>query len=798
MPSPDSILDLLERWEEQYEQGRDLSPAELAPAAPALWDELARRLGRRRQLLGLVASFPALDAPTVPALTASGNLPAVPGYEVLEEIGRGGMGVVYKARQLGLERLVALKMILGASAAGPQQRARFQIEAEALARVRHPNVVQVHAFGTHEGQPYFALEYIPGGSLAHHLAGRPLLPAAAAALVEPLARAVAVLHAEGIVHRDLKPANVLLSFSRDAQRSAEASALRSALRLNDYVPKITDFGLARLGDAGTTTSGALLGTPSYMAPEQARGPGQVGPAADVYALGAILYECLTGRPPFRAATVIETLEQVHHHEPVAVRSLAPAVPRDLETICHKCLEKLPASRYASAVELADDLRRFLDGEPVRARPLGRLARVWRWCRRNPRVAGLLAALVLVFVGGFAGVTAMGLAAWSQKIEADRQRARAEDRQRLARNALGDLTRVAERLLDTQPRMTLVQLEVLERALASYQELAQEDSQDPELRYRTSQAYHFVARMCSRLGRPKRAEQSLRAQLALLEELAAEDPAERKYRFDLFHCRMALGMALGGQNRLRESEEQSQLALNLIRDLVRNFPNEPFYRDALAHQTGMVAAALLGRGEVRRAEELHREGLAVARALVKEFPPRREHPLYERNVMFNLKGLGGILVHQGRKVEAEPFYRESVEIAVELARRLPNDLFVCGDVPLDQMHLAALLIELGRRSEAESLYRDALTRAERVVQDQPNVLLYRGFVPRLYLSLAELHFAAGQTSQAEKEYRRAVELYAKLVEDFPTATDAVGLLKHLLTSCPVESVRDPARARRLAR
>jgi serine/threonine protein kinase len=790
MPASETILDLLERWEEQYEQGHDLSPAELAPAQPLLWDELARRLGRRRHLLGLVAA----------ASADRTSLPAVPGYEVLEEIGRGGMGVVYKARQLGLERLVALKMILAASTAGAEQRARFQTEAEALARVRHPNIVEVHAFGEHEGQPYVALEYVSGGSLARHLAGQPLSPTDAARLVAPLARAVAALHAEGILHRDLKPANVLLAdsacgFALGAHpEDVAANAKRQAV----CVPKVSDFGLARLGDAGTTASGALLGTPSYMAPEQARAAGQVGPAADVYALGAILYECLTGRPPFRAATALETIEQVCNREPVAVRTLAPAVPRDLETICQRCLEKEPARRYASAAELADDLGRFLAGEPVRARPLGRFARAWRWCRRNPRVAVLLTALALVLAGGFAGVTAMGLVARAQKVEADRQRHRAEDRQRLARRALLDVLRVAEQMLDTQPRMTRTQLEMLERALASYQELAQDDRRDPDLRFRTAQAYHFVARISYRVGRPARAEQALREQLTLLEELAAEDPGERKYRFDLFHCRNALDGALRAQGRVREGEEQARQALAVIRALVRDFPAEPFYRDALANQAGNVASLLLDDGRLRQAEELYREGLAVARALVAEQPPRRDHPFYERNVRSNLQGLGAIQQRQGRLAEAEKASRESVVLAVELNRRIPDDPSIGCDVVLDQARLADLLVDTGRRSEAETLYREALGRAERLARDHPVVLQYRNGVPRVCIALGKLHHAAGHSAEAEKQFRRAIRLREKMVEDFPARSDVYDELANLLSSCPVESLRDPQRARALTR
>jgi WD40 repeat protein len=339
-----------------------------------------------------------------------GPEPGTPGYEILGELGRGGMGVVYKATQTRLKRVVALKMILAGAHAGPDQLARFRTEAEAVARLQHPNIVQVHEIGEHQGKPFLSLEFCPGGSLEKKLAGTPLQPRETAALVQTLARAMDAAHQKGVVHRDLKPANVLL---------AEGGT-----------PKVTDFGLAKLlGEAGHTQSGAVVGTPSYMAPEQAGGRGAVGPAADVYALGAILYECLTGRPPFKAATPMDTLLQVVGEEPVPVRQLNPAVPRDLETVCHKCLQKEPARRYASALELADDLRRFGAGEPVRARPVGRLGRAWRWCRRNPMPAGLL-ALVGVLLA--AGTAISALFALDAAEKARLARTKAEEAEKLAK------------------------------------------------------------------------------------------------------------------------------------------------------------------------------------------------------------------------------------------------------------------------------------------------------------------------------------------------------------------------------
>jgi eukaryotic-like serine/threonine-protein kinase len=337
--------------------------------------------------------------------------PDVPGYELLGELGRGGMGVVYKARQTALNRLVALKVIRADRRAGPDMIQRFLAEAEAVAAVRHPNVVQIHEAGTHAGQPYFTLELVAGGSLSARLARQPLAPAEAAHLVEQIARGVQAVHERGVIHRDLKPANILLDIPDNAPADAG---------LNEVVPKVTDFGLARrLEGPNLTLSGAVMGTPSYMSPEQASSKGrEVGPATDVYALGAILYECLTGRPPFHGSSMADILIAVHSEEPVRPSRLTLKLPRDLETICLKCLAKEPGRRYASAGDLADDLGRYRRGEPVRARPVSRWERTARWARRHPTVAALLAAVVVVTVVGATGM------AWAYN-EAVRQRGEAQ-------------------------------------------------------------------------------------------------------------------------------------------------------------------------------------------------------------------------------------------------------------------------------------------------------------------------------------------------------------------------------------
>ena len=301
------------------------------------------------------------------------------------------MGVVFKARQVSLNRVVALKMVLAGGFQSPEGRERFLAEAAVVARMQHPNVVQIFECGTHDDQLYFSMELCEGGSLAQRLRSGPLSPREAAALVRSLAEGAQAAHDQGIIHRDLSPGNILLAGRGREPPEGERSA-GSPRPLAEFIPKISDFGLAKQTNVDVTRSGVVLGTPRYMAPEQTVDARAIDHRADVYALGAILYECLTGRPPFQAATLLEILDQVRHREPVPVRQLQPSVPRDLETICLKCLGKEPQRRYATARELADDLGRFLQGEPIRARPSSLLERLTRWCQRPERVpfAGRLA------------------------------------------------------------------------------------------------------------------------------------------------------------------------------------------------------------------------------------------------------------------------------------------------------------------------------------------------------------------------------------------------------------------------
>ncbi len=319
-------------------------------------------------------------------------------FELVEEIARGSMGVVYKAWQKGVQRLVALKVILTQCLSTPDQVDRFRIEAAAIGRLVHPNIVQIFKVREWEGYPFLVLEYVEGTTLAQHWNGAPQPARPLATLVIAIARAAQYAHERGVVHRDLRPGNVLIGA--------------------DGTPKIIDFGLAKLellSEENVTLTGQILGTPSYMAPEQAEGRRQIGPLADVYAFGAMLYEGLTGQPPFRGATILETLREVSTKEPTPPRQLNRETPRDLETICLKALHKIPEQRYASAAELADDLERFLKNEPIRARRVGPAERLWQWCRRNPAIAGLLVALAIAI-----GAIALLTWKWREEVNAHRQ------------------------------------------------------------------------------------------------------------------------------------------------------------------------------------------------------------------------------------------------------------------------------------------------------------------------------------------------------------------------------------------
>jgi hypothetical protein len=481
--------------------------------------ELAAFFADQDQFDRLAAPLRAMRPPAVPgrAEAGGGGQPALGGrvgyfgdYELLEEIGRGGMGVVYKARQRSLNRLVALKMIGIARTASPSDVRRFHGEAEAAANLDHPNIVSIHEVGEYQGQPYYSMKLVESGSLAD---GAPADSAdqqrRAADLLAMVARAVHYAHQRGILHRDLKPANILIEC-----RTGD----------DEPTPYVADFGLAKWleHDARLTHTGTIIGTPPYMAPEQAAGRRDLTAAVDIYSLGAILYERLTGRPPFQGGTPLETLRLVVEQEPLRPRVLEPRVDRDLETVCLKCLEKEPGRRYGSALELAEDLERWRHGEPIRARRSGRVKRTWRWCRRHRWAPGLTVALVAVIVVLILLAAVRIQRARRQALVAQEEYLRAKQQadtdRRTARQALDSLTsNITEEWL-RQPSDPAIRKPLLQEVLRLYEEQAQ--AKDPKV---AAAAHRQAGRIQEQLDQPRAAAASYDTAIALLRNASGDAP-----------------------------------------------------------------------------------------------------------------------------------------------------------------------------------------------------------------------------------------------------------------------------------
>jgi eukaryotic-like serine/threonine-protein kinase len=661
------------------------------------------------------------------AVASVGNSPARRrlqlGFQILGEIGRGGMAVVYKARQAGLNRFVALKMI---HAARPSETlARFRREAEAVARLNHPNIVKIHEVGDLEGQPYLALEYVEGGSLSSKLTG-PLAPRVGAALIQTLALAVQHAHERGIVHRDLKPSTVLLAIESSSGGSAVHEPMPST-----WVPKISDFGLAKdlTSELTQTQTGAIMGTPSYMAPEQADGRiHQVGPAADVYALGAMLYEVLTGRPPFQGATLLEALEQTRSREPVPPSRLQSAVPRDLETICLKCLQKEPHKRYASAAALAEDLRRFLAGEAIRGRPVPRWERSYKWVRRRPTVAGLLTLATVTLVALVAGLWLHTTRLRAAVRRAEAGEARADLNYQQARDAINQMLGRLDKFHATGvPQVEALRLGLRKDVLTFYQGIARvEEDAGPARRFDLARAHVLMSRV-----------QELSASYAvllqarrLLEELVAEQPDNLEYRSELGQCFTALGQAAGTSGRDEECESYRVKALQVYDELCRDHPDNTSWQ---------------------RARAVCHTNLGVCCHAVKRWS------------------------------EAEFHWQEAIRIIEELVRQNPQEDANSFQLAVDYADLALLQANTDRIEESFILFGKAEACLTSLVRAHPDETSYRFTLAQtLRLWGAHLDFV-GRGEEACSLLTRAVEIMDVIVRENPTSDVTRSLLLGCLTA-----------------
>jgi tetratricopeptide (TPR) repeat protein len=682
---------------------------------------------------------------TVGPRRQKGAVPEAPGgYEILGELGRGGMGVVYKARQPGLNRLVALKMVLAAGRASADEVARFRSEAEAAARLDHPNIVRVYQVGDHNGSARILLD---------------------------LARAVACAHRGGILHRDLKPANVLIAAPEGVDPTAPS--------LDRCIPKITDFGLAKRleGDAGQTRDGSIMGTPSYMSPEQAQGKvRELGPPADVYSLGAILYDLLTGSPPFRGETVMDTLQQVIARDPMPPSRLQTKVPPDLSTICLKCLEKDPRRRYPTADALAEDLRRFLDGEPIQARPTPALERGLKWARRRPTAAALavvsVLALLAVIAGGYAYATVEARRARESdqlRRAADAKRRLAEEHFRLACSAVDELlARVGHERLAHEPRLEKVRQELLQQAVRFYERFLSERADDPEVRWQAARTRKNLGDIRQMLGRPDEAEREYHQAIDLLAAEVEQDPDKAAYRQDLAATRHNLGLLLAEEQRHGEAEEQLTAARALRRELADGAADDlDTARDlaASAHELGVLLAR---RGAAVEAEAAFGESLGTLARLSDDADlSRRAKAQRERARAFS--SLAKLQQETGRDADAAQSLAVSRDVLNGLAAAAPG-------VPEYRQELAEVHNDLGRLwrdtdpNAAEAEYREALRLAESLASDFPATPAYRQDVASTLNNLGVLLQARGRRADAEAAFAQGVSLKRRLADDVPWAPD----------------------------
>jgi tetratricopeptide (TPR) repeat protein len=769
------VEDLVEDYLAQLQAGQKPSRPALVAAHPDLAPLLDRRLNLVEMMYraGRAAGPPrSSDAQTLPP-TAEGFTTPSPGlgtvryfgdYELLEEIARGGMGVVYRARQVSLNRPVALKMILAGELASAADVRRFRQEAEAAARLDHPNILPIYEVGEHEGQHYFSMKLLGGGSLAvrggQRATGSKEDQRRTAQMVAEVARAVHYAHQRGVLHRDLKPANVLLD--------------------QDGQPYVTDFGLAKRvqADPGASTtgaaltqSGAILGTPGYMAPEQARAEKGLTIAADVFSLGAILYELLTGQPPFQGSSPLDTVLAVLNLEPRPPRSLVPGIPRDLETICLKCLQKDPARRYASAEALAADLDRWLEGEPIQARPVGKAERLWRWCRRNPVVAGLTAALFCVLLSALAGLTALWLHAEERRRDAEAAQEQMRQQKERANQNLATARQAVEQYLRKtamHPRLRAgdfadLRKELLATAVPFFEEFVMQTKDDPYLEHERGRAYAELAFAHREMGETEKALAAFKQSLAINTGLAAKHPEDPSHRANVAVTQAALALEFTQQGKHQEAEAGHREALCIREQLIAEFPKRPIYRFELATTLQHYSSLLAFLGRPDEADAAQERALQICRKLTAEFPDEAGY----RSFLAGLIGNSGRrLAGRGQADQAKAAYREARALFEDLAREFPGEPGYQDELAVHLSMAGALHRQLAESAEAEATYRRAVEIREKLKADFANIPLYSHRLGDTWGALAVVLSEAGKNGEAEKAYAEALAIHKRLAETFP--------------------------------
>jgi tetratricopeptide (TPR) repeat protein/tRNA A-37 threonylcarbamoyl transferase component Bud32 len=711
-------------------------------------------------------------------------------YELLEEINRGAMGVVYKAWQRTLDRLVAIKVLRAGELAEPSDLVRFIDEARAAAAIQHPNIVAIYDSGERDGQLYFAMAYVEGQSLAQMVRENVFKPHDAATCVKTIAETMQAAHDGGVIHRDLKPSNVLVD--------------------KKGRPLIADFGLAKhvANQSQLTATGVIMGTPSYMSPEQARGDnGAVGVHSDVYAIGAILYELVTGRPPFRAASAMETVRQVIDNEPPAPRSLSTSVPKDLETIILKCLQKEPSKRYATSQGLADDLDRFLLGKPIQARPTGRVERLWKICKRYP-IATAASALALLCLAGTATastaaylVTSRALSSETQAKTAEtRAKTVAENRLTETRDVLQYLSDVSANKLANSRHLATVRKEMLEKVLDYHQQFARENHDQPGARHVLSKTYFEIAYLSSSLGRPVEAEEAYAQAIECTRRLIRDEPDTSVYRVSLAtalgncaNVRVSLRNPDGAREMLREAIDQWDLlarawpgdvnfergrivhrsvlalldsksaknyeaAIKQFRDVETRY--ERFLEQFPADRVGQASFAthLLNQGQFETDQDQAQRSFekALAQAL-----PRMNEDAEGRLTVANIESvLGSLYRRQGKPAEARKKFESAIAVEQKLVQEDPDDAELRLSLARSHHNFAFFLTRLPELASATAQYQEAIAHKLLLCRLQPNNVSFRSSLAYSRYNLALL---LKETSQ-ETFVRELGDVVALLADD----------------------------------
>jgi serine/threonine-protein kinase len=748
-----------------------MAPAPLAQAgAPA---EVRSRLERNLACMQLLRQmWSGAGAPTPTPVAAETPLPGSAAteppllktlgrFEVRRELGHGGFGIVFLAHDPQLRREVALKVPRADTLVTAELRARFQLEARAAAGLEHSNIVPVYDAGESGALCYIASAYCPGPTLAQWLEHRaaPVPLREAAALVATLAEAMQHAHSRGVLHRDLKPSNILLTPLGDAPATLDVP-------LTAFEPKIADFGLAKLlAEAGgdRTQTGVVVGTPSYMAPEQAAGRTKdVGTAADIYALGAMLYELVTGMVPFRGANALEVLRQVESAEPAAPSKLRPGVPRDLDTICLKCLQKEPGRRYESAGALAEDLHRYLAGEPVQARPVGNVERLVRWCRRKPLIAGLTAALVLVFIGGFAGVLWQAQRAEQEKVVAQQERDEADKNFReVLRTIDRYCTQVSEDVLLNEPGMQPLRKKLLQAAQEYYRDFVRQRSDKPQLRVELGRSCGRLGRLTGDLDSWEQALPYFQEAVAIFQRLQEEDP--QTAAFQLAAAWDDLGdWYLRGQ-RVNEAKAAFDAALRLADSLAAGQPASAGYQDQRAsiHDN-------LGRLYEEQRQSAHaKAAYETARDLWLDL--RQRHPdnlRYREQLGTVFTHLGGLYHHTGPMSQAETYFKSALAVRGPLAKENPGVVRLQQALATTHNAMGHLYYDMEQTKESVSALEKALEVYSTLAAQNPRVSRFEADQADVYNKLGATHWRGGDAAAAAQTHEKALAIRQRLADAGP--------------------------------